>query len=111
MEGFTNAYAKASELTRLQTDPLGQGHHKTYLRRSMRAALYGGSALTNPRFQCTTQGAEITMRISPPPQKKTAQGFDVIKLLVPKDVSMTGSIEQRVHRTGSLAGRNRRPMT
>jgi hypothetical protein len=64
------------------------------------AALYGGNVLTNPRSQCPTQGTEITMRVSPPPSKplsqspkKTAQGFDVIELLVPKDVSVTGSIK------------------
>jgi hypothetical protein len=60
------------------------------------AALFAGHALTSPTFQCRTQGAEVTLPVSPPPPtpvsvpKKAAQGFDVIELLVP---SVTGSVK------------------
>jgi len=56
------------------------------------AALFAGHALTSPTSQCRTQ-AEVTLPVSPPPPKKAAPGFDVIELLVPNDVSVTGSVK------------------
>jgi hypothetical protein len=42
----------------------------------------------------------VTLRVSPPPatalstfSSKTAQGFDVIRLVVPKNLEATGSIQ------------------
>jgi len=63
------------------------------------AALFAGHALTSPTSQCHTQGTEVTLRVSPPPPKplsipkKAAQNFDVIELLVPRNVSVTGSVK------------------
>jgi len=64
------------------------------------AALYTGNALTDPRSQCSTQGADVTLHVLPPPSSnvtlpsgKSAQGFDVIELLVPNAVTVTGAIE------------------
>ena len=64
------------------------------------AALYTGNALTDPRSQCSTQGADVTLHVLPPPSSnvtmpssKPAQGFDMIELLVPKAVTVTGAIE------------------
>jgi hypothetical protein len=56
------------------------------------AALFAGHALTSPISQCRTQGAEVTLAVSPPPPvpKKGAPGFDVIELVVP---NVTGSVK------------------
>jgi len=67
------------------------------------AVLYAGNAFTSPRPQCPTQGTAVILRVSPPPPEKTlraapdrtARGFDVIELLVPKgkDPVVTGAIQ------------------
>jgi hypothetical protein len=64
------------------------------------AVLYAGNGFTSPRPQCHTQGTEVILSVSAPPSTKVqtssnqkAKGFDVIELLVPKDVGATGSID------------------
>lgn len=62
--------------------------------------LYAGNGLTSPRPHCHTQGTEVTLRVSAPPVKnlrtssnQQTRGFEVIELLVPKDLEATGSID------------------
>jgi hypothetical protein len=64
------------------------------------ALLYASNGFTSPRPHCHTQGTEVTLSVSAPPStnlrtpyNQKAPGFDVIELVVPKDVGATGSID------------------
>lgn len=57
---------------------------------------YGGAS--SPRTKCSTGTAEVTLHVSPPPQSvgtsqfEVAPGFEEVRLLVPRDLTVTGSI-------------------
>lgn len=64
------------------------------------AVLYASNGSTSPRPQCSTQGTEVILSVAPPPLPKLQTsatpikpGFEVIELVVPKDLRATGSIE------------------
>jgi hypothetical protein len=65
-------------------------------------ALYADNAPTTPGSICSTGETEVTLRVSPPPPKtvstpqaKGAPGFEVVRLLVPKNLDVSGSIEDQ----------------
>lgn len=69
------------------------------------AVLYTLNALSSPRPECPTGGTEITLLVSSPPktvslpQAEAAPGFDEVRLLVPRNLMVTGSIGGQTAKT------------
>jgi hypothetical protein len=81
------------------------------------AVLYTCNAIGSPRSECPTGGTEVTLHVSPPPktvslpQAEATPGFEEVKLLVPRNLMMTGAVEGQAAKTKQPKGKAPAPMS